>query len=175
MVVHLGTIILAVAFAASSSYARQAEVRLSPGEEANVAGHTVEYIETVTRGSDRVVTVAARVRVDGDEVFEPRLNRYRASGMVIGTPSVRVGPTRDVYLALTSSPEAEDSAGATNGDEIGLRVIIQPMVVWLWTGGIVMVLGTVLALVPTKRRRGEEAGTPEPESPEGTDVDEVLT
>jgi cytochrome c-type biogenesis protein CcmF len=175
MVVHLGTIILAVAFAASSSYVRQAEVRLSPGEEVTVAGHTVEYIETVTRGSDRLVTVAARVRVDGDQVFEPRLNRYRSSGMVIGTPSVRVGPAQDVYLALTSSPEAGGSGAPATGDEIGLRVIIQPMVVWLWTGGIVMVLGTVLALVPTRRRRSEAAQTPEAEGPEGTEVDEVLT
>jgi cytochrome c-type biogenesis protein CcmF len=129
----------------------------------------------VTRGSDRLVTVAARVRVDGDQVFEPRLNRYRSSGMVIGTPSVRVGPAQDVYLALTSSPEAGGSGAPATGDEIGLRVIIQPMVVWLWTGGIVMVLGTVLALVPTRRRRSEAAQTPEPEGPEGTDVDEVLT
>ena len=159
MVVHLGTIVLAVAFAASSSYVRQAEVRLAPGEEVTVAGHTIEYLGSTTRGSERVVTLAARVRVDGDRIYEPRLNRYRASGMVIGTPSVRVGPTEDVYLALTSSPESVEGAEGPGSDEVGLRVIIQPMVVWVWTGGIVMVIGTVLALVPTRQRKRDDRDT----------------
>ncbi len=165
MVVHLGMILIAIAFAASSSYARKAEVQLSPGETATVAGHTVEYLDTTTTGTDRAVTVAARIRVDGDRVFEPRLNRYRSSGMVIGTPSVRVGPTEDVYLALTSSPEAPDSgsgAGSDPGsasDEIGLRVIVQPMVMWVWIGGMVMVGGTALALVPARVRTGSEPTT----------------
>jgi len=159
MIVHLGTIIVAVAFAASASYMRRAEVKLSPGESATVAGHTVEYLGTTTSQSDRRMTVGARVRVDGGRVFEPRLNRYRSSGMVIGTPSVRVGPTEDVYLALTSSPQmsAEDASGGGGGDrEIGLRVVIQPMVVWVWTGGLVMAAGTALALVPARARTREE-------------------
>ena len=32
-------------------------------------------------------------------------------------------------------------------------VIVQPMILWLWVGGIVMVLGTLLALFPGRRRR----------------------
>jgi len=30
---------------------------------------------------------------------------------------------------------------------------VQPLIVWLWIGGIVMVLGTLLALFPGRRRR----------------------
>ena len=39
-----------------------------------------------------------------------------------------------------------------------LRVIVQPMVVWLWIGGGVMAFGTVLAAFPGKRRRGVAKG-----------------
>jgi cytochrome c-type biogenesis protein CcmF len=159
MVVHLGTILVAVALAASGSYLRQAELELRPGETATVDGHTVEYLGTTTSRSARVVTVAARVRVDDQRVFEPRLNRYRRNGQVIGTPSVRVGPTEDVYLALTSSPETADPGGdGAATDAIGLRVVVQPLVVWVWTGGMVMVLGTVLALIPGRSRRRSHAG-----------------
>jgi cytochrome c-type biogenesis protein CcmF len=159
MVVHLGTILVAVALAASGSYLRQAELELRPGETATIDGHTVEYLGTTTSRSARVVTVAARVRVDDQRVFEPRLNRYRRNGQVIGTPSVRVGPTEDVYLALTSSPETADPGGdGAATDAIGLRVVVQPLVVWVWTGGMVMVLGTVLALIPGRSRRRIQAG-----------------
>lgn len=159
MVVHLGTVLIAVALAASGSYLRQAELELRPGETATIDGHTVEYLDTTTARSARVVTVAARVRVDGERVFEPRLNRYRRNGQVIGTPSVRVGPTEDVYLALTSSPETAEAGGdGAATDAIGLRVVVQPLVVWVWVGGLVMVLGTALALVPGRSRRRTSTG-----------------
>jgi cytochrome c-type biogenesis protein CcmF len=51
----------------------------------------------------------------------------------------------DLYLTLVSSP---NDAGT-----ITVGVFINPMVVWLWTGGGVMVAGTLLAAWP-KRRRG---------------------
>ncbi|HNE36160.1 MAG TPA: cytochrome c-type biogenesis CcmF C-terminal domain-containing protein, partial [Microthrixaceae bacterium] len=146
MVVHLGAIVIGVAFAASMSYIRQAELTLEPGKTATVAGHSVEYLGSRTIEADNRVELIARVRVDGDRVFEPRLNKYRVDGQTIGTPSVRVGPTDDVYLALTKAPSGEGSA-------IGLRVIVQPLILWLWVGGIVMVVGTLLALFPGRRRR----------------------
>lgn len=146
MVVHLGAIVIGVAFAASMSYIRQAELTLEPGKTATVAGHNVEYLGSRTIEADNRVELIARVRVDGDRVFEPRLNKYRVDGQTIGTPSVRVGPTDDVYLALTKAPSGEGSA-------IGLRVIVQPLILWLWVGGIVMVVGTLLALFPGRRRR----------------------
>ena len=34
-----------------------------------------------------------------------------------------------------------------------LRVIIEPMAVWLWIGGGVMAFGTILAAWPGRRRR----------------------
>jgi len=145
MVVHLGTILVAVAFAASTSYIRQAEVTLAPGASSTVAGHEVTYLGSRTVERDNRVEVISEVRVDGDRVYEPRLNRYRMGGMTIGTPSVRVGPTEDVYLSVSSSPDPVTG-------EVTIRVIVQPLVVWLWVGGIVMVVGTVLSLFPGRRR-----------------------
>ncbi|HWH35027.1 MAG TPA: cytochrome c-type biogenesis CcmF C-terminal domain-containing protein, partial [Acidimicrobiales bacterium] len=43
MVVHVGVVVLAVAFAAASSYASNGEFRLRPGESATLAGHTITY------------------------------------------------------------------------------------------------------------------------------------
>jgi cytochrome c-type biogenesis protein CcmF len=78
-------------------------------------------------------------------VLTPALNQYVASGMTIGTPSVDVGLRRDVYLTLVDAPkDADDSAV--------IGVVIEPLVTWLWIGGLVMALGTLLALVPGRRR-----------------------
>ena len=65
------------------------------------------------------------------------------------TPSVRAGLARDVYLTL-EPPVRQDSGKAT------IKVFLKPMVLWLWIAGGVMALGTLLALVPTRRRSEDE-------------------
>ena len=57
--------------------------------------------------------------------------------------------TEDVYLVLDQVPDPDDEA-------IRLRVIIRPMVAWMWAGGVLMAFGTLLALFPGGRRRGTE-------------------
>jgi Cytochrome c-type biogenesis protein CcmF C-terminal len=52
-----------------------------------------------------------------------------------------------VYLSLVSAPA--DDAGQT----VGVRVVVQPLIMWLWLGGLVMAAGTVLAAFPGRRRR----------------------
>jgi cytochrome c-type biogenesis protein CcmF len=86
------------------------------------------------------------VQVDGGKVYEPALSQYPGFGSLIGTPSVRTGLTEDVYLTVTRLPEE-------GADVVTLRVIIQPMALWLWVGGGVMALGTILAAWPGRHRR----------------------
>lgn len=146
MVVHLGTIVVAVAFAASQSFIHEGEFKMAINDEARVAGHVVRYegVRTVTE-SNRI-EVRAKIRVDGGQIFEPRINQYTRTGQSIGTPSVDVGATRDVYLSLQRIPTQDD-------ESIGLRVIVQPLILWLWVGGGIMVVGTAMAAFPGRRRR----------------------
>jgi cytochrome c-type biogenesis protein CcmF len=163
MVVHLGVVIIAVAFATSQSYASEVELRLREGDIATVAGHRLVYEGTEVTEDPEKTTVAALTRVDGGDVFRPAVNEYRFGGQTIGTPSVRTGLREDVYLALLDVPEEP-------GDPVVLRVVVQPLVQWLWIGGGVMAVGTALAAFPGRRRRPTDptsgvapTGTPNPE------------
>jgi cytochrome c-type biogenesis protein CcmF len=147
MVVHLGVVVVAVAFAASSSYGERGQFRLLPGQSARLAGHAVTYLGTSTVRKANKLTIAARVRVDGDKVYRPALNQFPYATQAIGTPSVRTGPFADVYLTLVAAPN-DPVAGAA---VIGVSVL--PLVGWLWTGGAIMALGTILAAWPSRRRR----------------------
>ncbi len=146
MVVHLGVIAVAVAIAASGSYAHEAEARYAPGQTRTVGGHAITYLETREVEEQNRTATKVRVRIDGDQVYEPALSRYPGFGQLIGTPSVRTGLQEDVYLTVTRLPD-------TPGGEVTLRVIIQPLTLWLWVGGGVMAVGTVLAAWPGRRRR----------------------
>jgi cytochrome c-type biogenesis protein CcmF len=163
LVVHTGIVLIAIALAASSTYSTKREVRLARGESATVAGYTVTYLgrEVEADAQKRVVKARVRIEHDGDDlgVYAPAVNIFPSSTSAIGTPSVRTGFLRDVYLTLISSP-------TNNGGRVTLGVAVNPMVVWLWIGGGVIVLGTALALVPGTRRRSVTATEPPADSRE---------
>lgn len=146
MIVHLGVIVIAVAIAASGSYQHQGEFSLAEGATARVAGHTLRYEGSRVVEAENRRELRARIRIDGGAVFEPRINQYLATGQEIGTPSVDVGFRRDIYLSLQRAASAENAT-------IGLRVIVAPLVQWLWFGGAIMVFGTALSAFPGRRRR----------------------
>jgi cytochrome c-type biogenesis protein CcmF len=144
MIVHLGVVLIAVAFAASSSYRHEREVTLTPGATATLAGHTVTLEGSESRVETQKTIVQARLRVDGGSVYAPSLATFPGGSQAIGTPSVRSGLTNDVYLALLTAP---DENGA-----VSVRIVVEPLVLWLWIGGAVMAVGTVLAAFPGRRR-----------------------
>ena len=157
MVVHLGVVMVAVAFAASQSYVRQGEFELAPGQTAEMAGHRIAFVGSeIVEHPNRFERVA-QVRIDGSGPYGPALASYPFASRTIGIPSVRSTLYDDVALSVLSFPE-----GAS--DRVILRVTVQPLVMWLWIGGIVVAAGTALALVPTRPRRGSgRHGEPEPE------------
>jgi cytochrome c-type biogenesis protein CcmF len=149
MIVHLGVVVLALGLAGAESYSTDRTVTLAPGEQVTVAGHQLTYLELGADENSRRTRVFARVQVDDAGIYEPAQTRFNRAGMLVGTPSVNPGFTRDVYLVLDSVPDDPDGP-------VRLRVMVRPLVNWIWGGGIIMGVGSLLALVPGRRRRGTE-------------------
>jgi len=145
MVVHLGVIVIAVAFTAATSFSHSNEFRLTEGQTAHIGGHSITYLDTVTKKTARETKITARVKVDGGQVFGPALNQFPNATQTIGTPSVDVGLRRDVYLTFVEAPKTPHGSAL-------IGVVVEPLVSWLWAGGLLMAIGTLLALVPGRRR-----------------------
>ncbi|HEX2850309.1 MAG TPA: heme lyase CcmF/NrfE family subunit [Acidimicrobiales bacterium] len=146
MIVHLGIIVIAVAFAASQAYGKRAEVRLTPGQSATVFGHRITYEGFDSKTYPNRSAIEAKVRVDGGATYRPALSTYPFFTQAIGTPSVDTGVTEDVYLTLVS-------ASSDPKAPVVIGVNIQPLVAWLWIGGGFVAIGTLMAMVPGRRRR----------------------
>ncbi len=146
MIVHLGVVLIAIAFAASQSYVTETELRLSEGDVATVGSHTLVYEGIEITDDAEKTTTAALVRVDGGKVYRPAIELFAFGGQSIGTPSVSTSLVEDVYLTLLEQPENAD-------DPVVIRVVLQPLVTWLWIGGGLMAVGTALAAFPGRRRR----------------------
>jgi cytochrome c-type biogenesis protein CcmF len=146
MIVHLGVVVVAVAFAASSSYSDRAELRLARGESGRIGGHTITYEGTRTVRHGNRTAIEADVRIDGGQVYRPSLSTFPFATQAIGTPSVRTGLTEDVYLTLVVAPQTPTATAV-------IGVIVRPLILWLWLGGGIMAFGTLLAAMPGRRRR----------------------
>ena len=150
MIVHLGVVILAVGVAASESYKTDRIFTMDPGETVQVQDHTFTYTELAADRTARRDRTFARIVIDDGPEYQPARTRYRQQGIVVGTPSVKPGFTEDLYLVLDDVPT--DPSGP-----IRLRVIIRPLIGWIWGGGVLMAIGTLLAVFPgDRRRRGTE-------------------
>ncbi len=121
MIVHLGVLMIAVAFAASQSSVRQAEFTLAPGEQATFAGHTLTFDGTqVEQDSNKIVTKAL-VDIDGTGPWAPALNQFSFGNQTIGTPSVRSTPRDDVALTLVGAAAGRQRRGDDSRDRATAR------------------------------------------------------
>ncbi len=166
MIVHVGVVLIAVAFAASQSYVRQAEFDLQVGEQVTFAGHEIIYQGSAVLSHDNRTERVAFVRVDDAKTYAPAIATFPFASQTIGIPSVRSTWRDDVALAVLQFPQQTDSSDSFDGGRVILRVTVQPLVVWLWLGGIVMAVGTALSLIPSGRRqRAQPQMTQTPETP----------
>ncbi|HEV7534531.1 MAG TPA: heme lyase CcmF/NrfE family subunit, partial [Acidimicrobiia bacterium] len=175
LVVHFGVVVIAVALAASMGYTTKREFHMAEGERVTLQSHHFTYLGTARQQTGQKDKFQARIRVErgGHDlgVYAPALSIFPNSPQAIGTPSVRTGLLRDVYLTLVSSPDQDG--------RITLGVQIGPLVVWLWIGGGILAFGTAVAVWPARRirRRSQGAGgrAAEPPPPTPSADEELLT
>ena len=146
-VVHLGVIVAAAAITGSSAFKQGEELTFHRSQPVEVMGYTLTYTGpgAATEEGRRISQIAhmAVRRNDRDlGELQPRINNYFATGMVIGTPAVRTSLREDLYLSVLQLDE----------EKAILSVIVQPLVVWLWMGGAIMTLGTLISIWPSRRR-----------------------
>ena len=156
LVVHLGVVLIAIAFAVSSSYTIEREVTLDPGERASVGGYQVTFVDIERSVVDGKQRLSARFDLrDGDRslgTYAPALTQYPNFTQAIGTPSVRTGVLEDVYLSILSAPVEGEEA-------VTVAIKVNPLVVWLWIGAGVMAAGTAIAAWPTRHRPARSSST----------------
>jgi cytochrome c-type biogenesis protein CcmF len=163
LVVHTGVVVIAVALAASMGYTTKREFHLVEGQRVTLQSHHFTYLGVTRHQTGQKDTIAARVRVErgGHDlgVYAPALSIFpnAPGGSAIGTPSVRTGVLRDVYLTLVASPDQDG--------RITLGVQLSPLVVWLWIGGGIIFVGTGVAVWPARRARRRPSAGPDPFAP----------
>jgi cytochrome c-type biogenesis protein CcmF len=148
---HIGMLIFVVGIVASSTFTVDHEVTLGPGETATVGDYTVRFDDIWGRDEPHRFVVASELAVfkGGRRIgtLEPRLNYYRMSDQPITTPAVRSRAHEDLYITLL--------AFERDGSSVTLRVIVEPLIVWIWIGGFIIFVGAAIAFTYPGPRGGK--------------------
>jgi cytochrome c-type biogenesis protein CcmF len=160
---HIGVLIVAIGVTASSTFRTEREATLSPGESLSVSGRTVRLKNVWGREEPQRSVIGATLEVlrkDGtvDGTVEPRMNFYRVSDQPVPTPDVRSSIKGDLYVNLM--------AFDPNGANATVKVIIEPLVPWIWFGGFVIVLGSIVGMFHSGRRKVAVPSRSEPTADE---------
>jgi cytochrome c-type biogenesis protein CcmF len=161
MVVHVGVVVLALAIVTSTSYATRTEVTLAQGQSTVVDGQYLTFQGFSTVKDSLESALELRVLVDHRTLL-PAVTTYRGrSGQTVGTPAIDSNLARDVYLTF----DAIGGNGATSGAQVQgnlptgsvvLGVTVEPLLAWLWIGGLMIGAGSALSFV-RRRHRDEVA------------------
>jgi cytochrome c-type biogenesis protein CcmF len=148
-VVHLGIVLVAVAVATSQSKTIEVERTVRAGEHFDVAGYTVAFggLRSVSEPQRDLLVADLAITGNGaDEQLRPSLVFFPNATQAVGSPGISAGLRDDVYTILAAYDTSANSWAT-------IRVLVIPLVSWLWLGGAVVGLGAVIAALPQPKRR----------------------
>ena len=148
-VVHLGIVLVAVAVATSQSKTVEVEQTVRAGEHFQVAGYTVAFggLRNVSEPQRDLLVADLHVTGNGaDEQLRPSLVFFPNATQAVGSPGISAGLRDDVYTILAAYDTSANSWAT-------IRILVIPLVSWLWLGGAVVGLGAVIAALPQPKRR----------------------
>ena len=159
MVVHLGVVILAIGIVVSTSYTTRTEVTLARGQRTIVSGQRIGF-----NGFQKVATSLENqtqllVTIGGTTV-RPAITTFNGrASQAVGTPAIDSSLVRDVYVTFDAIGQSSGLSGAPvqSGVPAGavvLGVTVEPLLSWLWIGGLLIGVGSALSL--GRRRHRDE-------------------
>lgn len=146
---HIGFALCVLGVCLTSQYAVERDLRMTPGQSAELAGYTFEFqgIRAVT-GPNYKADEGIVVVKKGDSLFAtlyPQKRVYNAQqGQIMTEAAIDSGLFRDLYVAL-GEPLGKDNAWA-------VRLHYKPFVRWMWLGGLLMAFAAILAAMDKRYR-----------------------
>jgi len=161
-IVHAGIVMLFAAFA-GLGFKTDHDITLKTGDAYDVVdpyGHKWRFVSQGVSTSDRPDRVSEGVALetfrDGKRIgiISSEKRQYKDSqGNALFEKSTEAGikstARLDTYVVL---------AGVRDRDTAEMRVTFNPLVVWVWAGGFVMMIGGLIVMWPQAEKRRAQAG-----------------
>ena len=154
--VHLGVAAIVLGVAGSSLFSTKDAWDVPVGTSVRIGRYTLRLDELQETRHANFLAVEAVVTLTApggrEQVLRPQRRRYDKSQQFNTEVAIRSGLIEDVYLTLAGWKD--------QGKVARVEAIVNPLVSWIWLGGIAMTLGSAVCLLPPRARRTQPADVP---------------
>jgi len=152
-IVHLGIVMMALGVVGTEFYQAQTQTTVALNSSINLQGFQVTYrklTEFATAGGVDVAKAELEVSRNGKVIatVNPRRDYYPVYQSSVTVPGVYSTLAEDLYIVLIDWQPITAEAAT-------FHVFYNPLINWFWIGAIVMVLGSILAYIPSRSRSNE--------------------
>ncbi len=142
--VHVGMLLVMIGVVGSSLFNVKETFQLHPGQTVEYAGRKLTFEKLFeTQGPNFIAMEAVVTLKEADgavKTVHPQRRLYNKTDQPNSEVAIESNLREDLYVTL---------AGWEDGGKLtALQVVINPLVSWIWIGGIVMTLGAIVCLLP---------------------------
>ena len=146
--VHVGIVLMAIGVVGIQTLQTTTQSYLQTNQSVNLDGYTLTYRGLQVKDTPNVTNEAcATIDVGRSgqviDTLRPCQNYYYQEQQMVTVPGLRSMPLDDLYVVMVDW-EKVSQEGAT------FKVFRNPLVIWLWIGALVLLLGGITAILPEK-------------------------
>ncbi len=151
--IHLGVVMIALGFIGDAFFKSETQGTLAIGESLELGDYSLQFNNLRQyMGSDGRDVLEASVSLFREAEYIKELNPRRDYFVVqrqpVTVPGVHSTLGEDVYLLLVGWEEIGLTAST-------FKLYVNPLINWTWLGGLVLTLGTAIAIWPQGKTRSE--------------------
>ena len=147
-IVHIGVVLIFFGVA-GALFTIEKQITVSAEQSFEVGRYTLLYTGITEREDAHIAAQVATVRVlvDGQQIdtMYPEKRFYKKQNQPTTEVDIRPTLVEDLYLVLGSYDEPSGLAT--------FQVFINPLVSWIWIGGLILILGTCVIMAPNPAER----------------------
>jgi len=149
--IHFSILLIVIGIIGSQSGQTEVQIALAQGESVDVQGYTLTYrdfvFQQIEEDGNKMRNQAVLDVFRGERrlaTVQPERNLHSNVQGAVSEVALRQTLIEDLYIVL---------AGLDADGVAAFQVLVNPMVTWLWIGGLVLVIGTLIAAWPARRSR----------------------
>ncbi len=141
-IIHLGVVLIALGFIGDANFKQETQGTVSSGESIFIGDYQLRFEQLRGYpGSDgrEIVEAVTTLSQDGAAIraLNPRRDYFVVQQQPVTVPGVYSTAGKDVYVLLVGWED--------NGQSATFKVYVNSLINWVWIGGLMMILGTIIA------------------------------
>jgi cytochrome c-type biogenesis protein CcmF len=152
-IVHLGIVLIMMGIAGSMSYSIEKEATMSLNQQLQVGNYRIQFagLSGSQQPTHFRVEGAFHVFHNGSDngTLRPALKFFPTQQSPIGRAVHQSSLTEDIYLILSGFSQVDRNQAT-------LKVLVRPLVIWMWIGGFVIAFGTLICISPIAKNVSPE-------------------